>query len=170
MNLLPLRMLTAVAASVAFLSTYTGAFAADSVTGSINGEARQWHVLTGEDGKTVNFSRLSAGMYQVTVQAHRRNRYEVEGSVSLTLTLMRNNVLDATAMYFPQSRMFPNYTREEAGGGLVIERVDLSGANGRLVGRFEGELAHRASMFAQPDEGNLIALVLEFDVVPTRED
>jgi len=170
MNFVPLRVLTAVAASVAFLSAYTGAVAADSVTGSINGEARQWHVLRGEDGKTVNFSRLSAGMYQVTVQAHRRNRYEIQGSVSLTFTLREDNVLDATAMYFPQSRMFPQYTREEAGGALVIERVDFNGADGRLVGRFEGELAHRASMFAEPDEGNLIALVLEFDVAPTRED
>ncbi|MCH8488762.1 MAG: hypothetical protein LAT81_02380 [Oceanicaulis sp.] len=171
MNCLPFHTLTAAAAaSFVGLALFTGAVQADSVRGSLDGEAREWHVLTGEDGKTANFSELSAGIYQVTVQAHRRDRYEVEGSVSLTFTVMDGAVLDAEAMYFPQAGMVPHYSREEAGDALVIERMDFAGATGRLVGRFEGELAYRASMFSELDESNVTALVVEFDVAPTRED
>ncbi|MCC5981778.1 MAG: hypothetical protein JJU26_08685 [Oceanicaulis sp.] len=162
-------MTVAVVASATSMTLFSGAVYADTVRGSIDGEAREWHVLTGDDGKTVNFSELSAGIYQVTVQAHRQDRYEVEGSVSLTFTVMDGTVLDAEAMYFPQAGMFPHYTREEAGGGLEIERMELTGATGRLVGRFEGELVHRASMFSELDESNVTILVLEFEVSPTRE-
>lgn len=171
MNRASLYPLTAAAAASAVcLALFTGGVHADLVRGAVDGEAREWHVLTGEDGKTVNFFELSAGIYQVTVQAHRRARYEMEGSVSVTFTLMDGAVLDASAMYFPQSGMFPHYAQEEAGGGLSIEQADFSGATGRLVGRFEGELTYRASMSAELDESNMMALSVEFDVAPTRED
>lgn len=143
---------------------------ADDVSGSVDGEARQWHVLQGEDGKTVNFSELSPGLYTVTVQAHRNTRYEVEGSVSVTFTLMNGEIIDGDAMYFPEARMTPHFTDENAQDGLVLETVDLDGGTPRLVGRYEGELAYRASMFREPDETNTVSLVVEFDVTPSRED
>jgi hypothetical protein len=171
MNPPSFRSLTAVAAaSAASLALFAGPVQADSVRGSVDGEEREWHVLTGEDGKTVNFSELSAGIYQVAVQAHRQARYELEGSVSVTFTLMDGAVLDASAMYFPQPGMLPHYALEDAGGGLSIEQVDFTGETGRLAGRFEGTLAYRASMFSELDESNTVALVVEFDVNPTRED
>ncbi|WP_429911322.1 hypothetical protein [Glycocaulis sp.] len=148
----------------------TGTAFADEVSGSLDGEARQWHVLQGEDGKTVNFSELSPGFHTVTVQAHRNTRYEVEGSVSITFTLMDGEIIDAEAMYFPEARMTPHFTDENAQDGLVLETVNLDGGTARLVGRYEGELAYRASMFREPDESNTVSLVVEFDVTPSRED
>ncbi|MGY6532842.1 hypothetical protein [Glycocaulis sp.] len=150
--------------------TTTGAALADEVSGSVDGEARQWHVLQGEDGKTVNFSELSPGLYTVTVQAHRNTRYEIEGSVSVTFTLMGGEIIDAEAMYFAEARMTPHFTDENAQDGLVLETADLDGGTPRLVGRYEGELAYRASMFREPDETNTVSLVVEFDVTPSRED
>lgn len=170
MNRTLFRVLTTAVTALAGLTLIPSAVLADSVRGGVDGEPREWHVLAGEDGKTVNFSELSPRLYQVTVQAHREDRYEVQGSVSLTFTLMDGDVLDAEAMYFPVAGMFPHFSQEEAGGGLVIEHADFTGATGELVGRFEGELAYRASMFADPDEGNVIALVMEFDITPSRED
>ncbi|KAA5805409.1 hypothetical protein F1654_05370 [Alkalicaulis satelles] len=143
---------------------------ADDVSGSLDGEPRQWHVLQGEDSKTVNFRQDSPGFYSVTVQAHRNPRYEVEGSVSITFSLMGEEVLDATAMYFPEARMTPHFTDESALEGLVLERVELDGGQPRITGRYEGVLGYRASMFREPDPANTVSLVVEFDVTPSRED
>lgn len=147
-----------------------GTALADEVSGSVDGEARQWHVLRGEDGKTASYSEVSPGIHTVTVQAHRQNRYEVEGSVSVTFTLMDDEILDAQAIYFPQARMTPNYIDENAQGGLMLEHVDLGGATARLTGRYEGELAYKSSMFSEPDPANTISLVVEFNISPSRED
>lgn len=143
---------------------------ADDVSGSVDGEARQWHVLQGDDGKTVSFSEFSPGFHTITIQAHRNNRYEVEGSVSITFSLMDGELSDGQAMYFPEARMTPHFTDENAHEGLVLERVELDGGHTRLVGRYEGELAYRGSMFSEADETNTISLAVEFDVSPSRLD
>lgn len=143
---------------------------ADDVSGSVDGEARQWHVLQGDDGKTVNFSEFSPGFQTVTIQAHRSTRYEVEGSISITFSLMDGEISDGEAMYFPEARMTPHFTDENAHERLVLERVELDGGDTRLVGRYEGELAYRGSMFSEADETNTVSLVVEFDVSPSRED
>lgn len=144
--------------------------AADQVTGSVNGEALQWHVLEADDGKTVNFREDFPGFYSITIQAHREARYAVEGSISITFSLMGDDVLDATAMYFGESRMTPHFVDESAIDGLVLERVALEGDEPRIVGRYEGVLNHRSSMFGEPDPTNTVSLLVEFDVTPTREN
>lgn len=147
-----------------------GAALADEVSGSVDGEARQWHVLQGDDGKTVKFRQLSPGIHQVTVQAHRNTRYEIEGSFSITFSLMDGELIGSEAMYFPTARMTPHFSNENAQDGLVLERVELEGGQARLVGRYEGELAYRESMFSELDGGNTISLVVEFDVSPSQLD
>ena len=79
-------------------------------------------------------------------------------------------VLDATAMYFAESRMTPHFVDESAIEGLVLERVELDGNEPRIVGRYDGVLSHRSSMFGEPDLANTVSLVVEFDVAPARED
>jgi hypothetical protein len=157
------------ATALSSLTLAAGAAHADRVAGSVDGEAREWHVLDGPDGKTANWSVLPGGAQAVTIQAHRQDRFETQGSVSLTLHLFDGAVMAAEAIYFPENGMLPHYSVQDAAGGLEIEALDLEAAPPRVAGRFEADLAYQESMFSEPDEARALSLVLEFDVAPSPE-
>lgn len=156
------------AAALSCLALAAGAAHADRVAGSLDGEPREWHVLSGPDGKTVYVSELPGGAQSVTVQAHRQERFETEGSISLSLHFFNGQVMSADAIYFPESGMLPHYAVQDALDGLELDTLDLSATPPRVAGRFEHDLVFQESMSTEPDEGRTVSLVVEFDVEPSR--
>jgi hypothetical protein len=156
------------AAALSCLALAGGAAHADRVAGSLDGEPREWHVLSGPDGKTAYVSELPGGVQSVTVQAHRQDRFETEGSISLSLHLFNGQVMSAEAIYFPESGMLPHYAAQDALDGLDIETLDLTAAPPRVAGRFEYDLVYQESMSTDPDTGRTVTLVVEFDVEPSQ--
>lgn len=143
---------------------------ADQIDGAIDGEARQWHVLTGPDGSTASFTEISPGIFSVSIQGHREDRFAVEGSVGLTFTVMNGDMVGSEAIYFPESGFEPNYTDVDAADGLELEALSFDGDTARIVGRYQGEMLFKDSLTSEPDVSDAIEVELEFDLEATRNE
>ena len=143
---------------------------AEQIDGAIDGEARQWHVLTGPDGSTASFTEISPGIFSVSIQGHREDRFAVEGSVGLTFTVMNCAVVGSEAIYFPEGGFEPNYTDIEAADGLELDAITFGEDSARITGRYRGELLYKDSLTSEPDGSESIALELDFDLDATRNE
>ncbi|MBA2778680.1 hypothetical protein [Billgrantia kenyensis] len=142
---------------------------ADQVTGTLDGEKREWHTLRSADASTVNFRELMPGMYGMTIQGHREARFETQGTLSIDFMVMNDVPNGVTVMYFPESGMTPHYTLEQV-ERVSFDRLEIDGDTARIVGSLEGALMHVASMTSDPDPSDTIELSVRFDVEARREE
>jgi len=142
---------------------------ADEVSGTLDGEPKEWHVVTHSEGSTANFSELMPGMMNVTVQGHREPRFETQGTLSISFIVMNGNAGDASVSYFPESGMMPHYGTEQD-VPIDIELLDIDGDTGRVKGRVATSLAYLASMSEDYDHSNTMDIDVSFDVTLVREE
>ncbi|WP_083007443.1 hypothetical protein [Halomonas sp. GT] len=142
---------------------------ADEISGTLDGEPKEWHVVTHSEGSTANFSELMPGMMNVTVQGHREPRFETQGTLSISFIVMNGNAGDASVSYFPESGMMPHYGTEQD-VPIDIELLDVDGDTGRVEGRVATSLAYLASMSEDYDHSNTMDLDVSFDVTLVREE
>ena len=145
------------------------ALLADEITGTLDGEPKEWHVVTHSEGSTAYFSELAPGIMDVTIQGHREPRFETQGTLSISFVVMNDVADDATVSYFPERGITPHYATE-AEVPIEIELLNIDGATGRAKGRVTTSLAYLASMTEDYDNSNTMEIDVSFDVELQRED
>lgn len=142
---------------------------ADDISGTLDGEPKEWHVVTHSEGSTASFSELVPGMVNVTIQGHREQRYETQGTLNIDFMVMNGVVSSASVSYFPENSIMPHYgTAEEV--PIDIELLDIDDDPGHTKGRITASLAYVASMSDGHDHSNAIDLDVSFDVTLTHEE
>lgn len=142
---------------------------ADEISGTLDGESKEWHVVTHSEGSTANFSELMPGMMNVTVQGHREPKFETQGTLSISFIVMNGNAGDASVSYFSESGMLPHYGTEQD-VPMDIELLDVDGDTGRVKGRVATSLAYLASMSDDYDHSNTMDIDVSFDATLVREE
>ncbi|MFC7368751.1 MULTISPECIES: hypothetical protein [Vreelandella] len=142
---------------------------ADEISGTVDGEPQQWHVITHEDGSTANFSELMPGMTDVTIQGHREQTFETQGTLSISFIVMEGEASSAMVTYFPESSIMPHYGTEDE-VPIDIEMLDIDGNEGRAKGRIAASLSQVTSMSEGHDHSNTMDVDVSFDVTLVRED
>lgn len=146
-----------------------GQAVADEISGTLDGEPKEWHVVTHSEGSTANFGELMPGMMDVTIQGHREQRFETQGTLSINFMVMNGVSGDASVSYFPEDGIMPHYGTEEE-VPIEIELLDIDGDSGRVKGRIATSLAYVASMTEGHDHSNTIDIDVSFDVALAREE
>ncbi|PAU72129.1 hypothetical protein ACSTAY_16285 [Vreelandella alkaliphila] len=142
---------------------------ADEISGTLDGEPKEWHVVTHSQGSTANFSEMMPGIMNVTVQGHREPRFETQGTLSISFIVMSGDAGDASVSYFPESGILPHYGTEQD-VPIDIELLDVDGDTGRVKGRVATSLAYVASMSDDYDHSNTMDVDVSFDVTLVREE
>lgn len=142
---------------------------ADEISGTLDGEPKEWHVVTHSEGSTASFSELVPGMVSVTIQGHREQRYETQGTLNIGFMAMNGAVNSASVSYFPENSIMPHYGTEKE-VPIAIELLNIDDDPGRAKGRITTSLAYVASMSDGYDHNNAIDLDVSFDVTLTREE
>ncbi|WP_373181557.1 hypothetical protein [Halomonas campaniensis] len=151
------------------LGLCAGQVMANEISGTLDGEPQEWHVLSEGDMSTANFSELMPGMVNVTVQGHREERYETQGTLSINFMVMQGAPSEASVTYFHESGLTPHYGTEEE-VPIEIEELEIDGENGRVKGRVATSLAYVESMMTEHDHNNVMEIDVTFDVVLAREE
>lgn len=151
------------------LGLCAGQVMASEISGTLDGEPHEWHVLTHADGSTAYFSELMPDMINVTVQGHREERYETQGTLSIDFMVMQGAPSEASVTFFHASGLTPHYGTEEE-VPIEIEELEIDGETGRVKGRVATSLAYVESMMAGHDHDNVMEIDVTFDVVLMRED
>ncbi|RUR30436.1 hypothetical protein ELY33_11655 [Vreelandella andesensis] len=141
---------------------------ANEISGTLDGEPKEWHVVTHSEGSTASFGELMPGMMDVTIQGHREQRFETQGTLSINFMVMNGTTGDASVSYFPESAMMPHYGTETE-VPIEIELLDIDGDTGRAKGRISTSLAYLASMTEDYDSSNTMEVDVSFDVTLVRE-
>lgn len=142
---------------------------ANEISGTLDGEPKQWHVITHAEGSTANFSELMPGMTDVTIQGHREQTFETQGTLSISFMVMEGEASSAMVTYFPESSIMPHYGTEDE-VPIDIEVLDIDGDEGRAKGRVATSLAYLASMSDDYDHSNTMDVDVSFDVTLIREE
>lgn len=142
---------------------------ADEIRGTLDGEEREWHVVTHAQGSTANYHELMPGMLGVTIQAHREEKFATQGTLSIDFMVMQGTPGAASVTYFPENSLTPHYGTETE-VPVEFEVLELEGDSGRAKGRVSTSLAYVESMQSSPDADNSIDLDVEFDVTLVREE
>lgn len=155
---------------MAMLALLSGPVAyADTLKGSIDGEQRTWHILERQGQSSASFSEIGPNAVSFTVQGHRAQRFETQGSLSINFMLMNGQPMGgAEVAYFPGRRMFPHYNTNDA-PGLELDEIVIDGDRARVSGRFRGELVHVESITAGEDPDNTVHVDVRFDVTALRQ-
>lgn len=142
---------------------------ANEISGTLDGEPKEWHVVTHSEGSTANFSELSPGMVDVTIQGHREPRFETQGTLSISFMVMGGSANSAMVTYFPESSIIPHYaTQDEV--PIELKMLDIDGDTGRATGRISTSLAYLASMSEDYDHSTIMEVDVSFDVTLVREE
>ncbi|MCA1769604.1 MAG: hypothetical protein LC652_06485 [Halomonas sp.] len=163
------RYLMTSAIIAAGLGLCAGQALANEISGTLNGEPHEWHVLSEGDMSTASFSEFMPGMINVTVQGHRNDRYETQGTLSIDFMVMQGQPGDASVSYFHESGLTPHYGTEED-VPIEIDTLEIDGDSGRARGRVVTSLAYLESMQAAYDHDNAMEVDVSFDVVLTNDD
>lgn len=143
---------------------------ADSVTGTLDGDEREWHVVTHSEGSTANFSEIAPGMYTVTIQAHREQRYALEGTLSIDFMVMNGQPMNASLMYLPEDNMIPHYGTEGETASVQFDTLEIDGETARLKGSVETTLLYLASIAEGHDPDDTLDVAVNFDVEAIRQE
>ncbi len=85
---------------------------ANEIHGSLDGEEREWHVVTHAEGSTANYHELMPGMLNVTIQGHREEKFATQGTLSIDFMVMQGSPGAASVTYFPENGLTPHYGTE----------------------------------------------------------
>ncbi|WP_418139459.1 hypothetical protein AB9R84_13290 [Oceanimonas smirnovii] len=141
---------------------------ANELTGTLNGEQHSWHILEHEQGSTANFSELMPGMYSVSIQGHRQNKYETKGTLTIDFMVIQDKVNTASVTYFPESSLTPHYgTKEEV--PIQLDVLELNNENGRASGSVKASLLYMESLQAGHNPDNNLQADIRFDVTLQKE-
>ena len=151
------------------LGLCAGQVMANEIHGSLEGEEREWHVVTHAEGSTANYHELMPGMLNVTIQGHREEKFATQGTLSIDFMVMQGSPSAASVTYFSEASMVPHYGTETE-VPIELEVLELEGDSGRAKGRVSTSLAYVESMQSSHDADNSIDLDVEFDVTLVREE
>ena len=144
---------------------------ANTLEGELNGEIRQWHILESGGNSTANYSSLGAGMQTLTIQGHAENRYAMQGTLSINLTVMNGNLLDDPEVsYFPESRMFPIYSSEDGSTTLQNFTVQQQGENIHVSGEVHGNLYRMEGIGQATNYDDTMSITVRFDAELKEEN
>lgn len=136
---------------------------ANELTGTLNGEQHSWHILEHEQGSTANFSELMPGMYSVSIQGHRQNKYETKGTLTIDFMVIQGKVNTASVTYFPESSLTPHYgTKEEV--PIQLDVLELNNENGRASGNVKTTLMYVENLQTEHNPNNTMEIDVSFDV------
>lgn len=142
---------------------------ADEIRGTLDGEAREWHVVTHAEGSTANYHELMPGMLGVTIQGHREEKFATQGTLSIDFMVMQAPPGAASVTYFPENSLTPHYGTE-SDVPIEIEALEIDGETGRVKGRVATSLAYVESMMTEHDHDNAMEIDVTFDVALVREE
>ncbi len=137
---------------------------ANTLEGELNGEIRQWHILERGGNSTAYYSSLGAGMQTLTIQGHAENRYAMQGTLSINLTVMNGNLLgDPEVSYFPESRMFPPYSSEDNSVTLQNFSMQQQDNNIHVSGEVHGNLYRMEGIGQATNYDDKVSINVRFD-------
>ncbi len=144
---------------------------ADSVLrGTLDGEARVWHVVQGGGNSTASF-RADPAYIDVTLQGHAEKRFSTKGALSISLLAMGGQPPDeAEVMYFPEATMLPHYSSEGEAAEFEITEFSIDGDQLHIAGRYRGTLRYVETIRPQSPSSKRVEIDVEFDMVVPRED
>jgi len=124
------------------------------ITGSIDGEAREWRTL-GPDGSGVSYNtsvQVFGPMQTVSIMGFPPGAPAMRGVVQLTFTVTAGaeGTFEQEVIYAPDgmSRMYVSLEGEEL---ITLDRFELTGAGAEVSGRLSGRVCLREGLFAEPD-------------------
>ncbi len=151
------------------LGLSAGQAMASEVRGTLDGEPREWHVVTHSQGSTASYHELMPGMLSVTIQSHREEKFETQGTLSIGFMVMQGQPGNASVTYFHESGMTPHFGTEED-VPIELEVLEFDGETGRVKGRVATSLAYVESMMTEHDHDNVVEIDVTFDVELVREE
>lgn len=142
---------------------------AETMQGSIDGEQRTWYILERHGDSSATFREVAPNIVSITIQGHRAQRFETEGTLVINFVLMNGQPMEGDGVsYFPGPRTFPHYTTHDA-PGLELDEIVIDGDQARVSGRFRGELVHVESITAGEDPDDTIHVDVSFDVTALKQ-
>lgn len=146
------------------------ALMANEISGTLDGEEHTWQIISEGNETSAYFSELVPGMMNVTIQGHRSDTYETQGTLSISFGVMNGEAMDgASVMYLPEKSLTPHYGTEED-IPFTLESLELGEERGRTVGRVTAELPYLISMAEGYDHSRTMEIDISFDVELQRED
>ena len=144
---------------------------AHTLEGELDGETRQWHILERGGNSTAYYSSFGAGMQTLTIQGHAENRYAMQGTLSINLTVMNGNLLgDPEVSYFPESRMFPSYSSEDGSATLQNFSMKQQGDHIHVSGEVLGNLYRMEGIGQDTNYDDTISINVRFDTELREEN
>lgn len=162
------RLIRHVTVALPLIVASCGLAFADTMEGVLGGEERQWQIIDRGGASTANFREIAPRMVQFSLQGHRGERFETEGSLSINFMAMNGVVSGPVEVsYFPASRMFPSYAGR--GNEVEIERLEVDGDRASVQGRFRGTLHHVEGIGATEDPDDTLDIDIHFDLTARRQ-
>jgi|GEM_PF-655075 len=154
-----------------------------SVDASLDGEPQRWFLLEytdeGVSDSMATFTEFAPGFVLVSLQAHEEERYTLQGTLTINMTLMGSfdacpcPVDDVEMMYFTGTSMFSDvYLSEDVGTvSLTLTRFErLSDERIAIAGEFDATLVFAASVMGEPDPETTIRIVGTFETDELRQE
>lgn len=151
---------------------------ASEVTGTIDGsvgdQSERWVTFRQETPagwhSTSTFGSPIGLMTSITLQGHLEKHFQIQGMVSIEITLMNDRVVEAGVSYFPEDSTFPFYGDHEGSVKLDMETLDIDGEQAKVAGVISGRIFKTTDFTSPPDTSDALDVSLEFEAMAYKEE
>lgn len=143
---------------------------ANTLKGTLNGEQREWTIIEARGGQsTASYDEIGPGMVNISIQGVEGKSYAVQGSLTLSMTLMQGKpVMPPEVAFFPEKKMLPNYSESQP-DDWKLETEPVGDGTMKVRGHYRGTLTRVEAIGQDPKADDTMKVDVRFDVLARKQ-
>ncbi|WP_346798614.1 hypothetical protein R5M92_06070 [Halomonas sp. Bachu 37] len=163
------RLYAAALGILAALMLHSGSAGADTLAGMLDGEEREWHVLSYGSDSNATFIEYGDMVNLDVTGFIDPDSWSTREALSLSMTITEDKVVDFDVIHLiGGSAMPPLFTSEGADVTLTLDSLHREGRTIRVMGRVEGWLALQERLGTMPNMEEAIEIDVTFDIKASK--
>ncbi|MGP9766825.1 hypothetical protein ACT3UM_13965 [Halomonas sp. AOP13-D3-9] len=143
----------------------TSEHAAPEVTGLLDGERREWFILSHGNDSNASFVELGDDINIDITGSVDDEAWEGEEALSISLTMNEEQLINAVVIYSIGASIAPPlYTSEGGEVSVTLTRYERTSQTVHVAGKIEGILALQIELGESPSQAEGIEIDVAFDV------
>lgn len=139
------------------------------ITGSLNGQAYEWFILSDESDSSASFVELGDELKIDITGSLDEERWDTNEALSISLTLQGDMLTKADVVYLiGDTPLPPLYTSENSEVMVTLLQVEHHRQTVHVTGSIQGVLALQVAMAEPPDREEGISINVRFDVIAKK--
>lgn len=142
-----------------------GAHESAQIEGSLDGELREWFVLSQGDDSNASFVERGDQLHIDVIGFADSYSWDAREALAMSLTVEQETLTQAEVVHLISSAaMPPLYTSKESEVTVTLSHFEQQGRIAHIAGRIEGNLALQEALGEPPNPAESVSIDVQFEI------